>query len=421
MLQNVEDISPTTKRLEINVPSDVIQSESDSVYNHIRATANIPGFRPGKVPQSILIKKFGKNVEAQVIEKVVPEFYMKAVKEANLEPVGYPNLSDKIEITPGQPLSFSVTIEVKPVLGDLNYGDIKLKKITFIVENEEIDKQLAHLQESKALYSVTDEPLKEDDMAIINSDSYIDGQITEEMSHKEFPLILGSEGMPREFSEALIGKNKGDSVEFTIKIEEDFQNETIAGKEILFKVKVTEAKKKNLPPLDDELAKEADCKNMDELKEKIKENLGKRKESQINLDYKRDILNELIKRHDFSVPDVMAREELESLVNQVKQDAMRKNEILKPDDELSKENEQTANDNVKGVIILDAIGKKENIEVTDDDMNSTMEEIASRNNLKMEELKRLYSAREGSIDALKSRLFADKVLDFILEKTTIED
>jgi trigger factor len=394
MLQNVEDISPTTKRLKINVPSDVIQSESDSVYNHIRATANIPGFRPGKV---------------------------KAVKEANLEPVGYPNLSEKIEITPGQPLSFSVTVEVKPILGDLSYGDIKLKKKTFTVENDEIDKAITLLQESKALYSVTDEPLKEDDMAIINSESYIDGQITEELSHKEFPYILGSEGMPREFTEALIGKKKGDSVEVKIKFEEDFQNKTIAGKEVLFKIEATETKKKNLPPLDDELAKEADCKNMDELKAKIKENLGKRKESQINLDYKKDILNELIKRHDFSVPDVMAKEELESLVDQVKQDAMRKNEIIKPDDELRKENEQTATDNVKGVIILDAIGKKENIEVTDDDMNSTMEEIASRNNLKLEELKRLYSVREGSIDALKSRLFADKVLDFILEKTTIED
>jgi trigger factor len=421
MLQNVEDISPTTKRLEINVPSDVIQSESDSVYNHIRATANIPGFRPGKVPQSILVKKFGKNVEAQVIEKVVPEFYMKAVKEANLEPVGYPNLSEKIEITPGQPLSFSVTVEVKPILGDLSYGDIKLNKKTFTVENDEIDKAITLLQESKALYSVTDEPLKEDDMAIINSESYIDGQITEELSHKEFPYILGSEGMPREFTEALIGKKKGDSVEVKIKFEEDFQNKTIAGKEVLFKIEATETKKKNLPPLDDELAKEADCKNMDELKAKIKENLGKRKESQINLDYKKEILNELIKRHDFSVPDVMAKEELESLVDQVKQDAMRKNEIIKPDDELRKENEQIATDNVKGVIILDAIGKKENIEVTDDDMNSTMEEIAFRNNLKLEELKRLYSVREGSIDALKSRLFADKVLDFILEKATIED
>jgi trigger factor len=410
MLQNVEDISPTTKRLKINVPSDVIQSESDSVYNHIRATANIPGFRPGKVPQSILVKKFGKNVEAQVIEKVVPEFYMKAVKEANLEPVGYPNLSEKIEITPGQPLSFSVTVEVKPILGDLSYGDIKLNKKTFTVENDEIDKAITLLQESKALYSVTDEPLKEDDMAIINSESYIDGQITEELSHKEFPYILGSEGMPREFTEALIGKKKGDSVEVKIKFEEDFQNKTIAGKEVLFKIEATETKKKNLPPLDDELAKEADCKNMDELKAKIKENLGKRKESQINLDYKKDILNELIKRHDFSVPDVMAKEELESLVDQVKQDAMRKNEIIKPDDELRKENEQIATDNVKGVIILDAIGKKENIEVTDDDMNSTMEEIAFRNNLKLEELKRLYSVREGSIDALKSRLF-----------TTIED
>jgi len=421
MLQEIEEISPTTRRLKIDVPSDVIQSETDSVYNNLRMTTNIPGFRAGKAPRAILEKKFGKNVEAQIIEKVVPEFYLKAVKEAKIEPVNYPNIEDKIEIKPGQPLSFSVTVEIKPVLEDIKYQDIVLKKRTFTVEKDEADKSIEMLQESKALYAVTENQLKDGDMAIVDSDAFVDDKSMEELSYKEYPLVLGSEAMPLEFSKALQGKKNGDTVEVMIKFDKDDPNKTIAGKEVLFKVTIKEAKEKHLPPLDDAFAQEAECENMDALRNKILENLNKRKESQINLEYKKEILDELVKRHEFAVPASMIQGEIDSLIHQAKENAERSGEAVKPNDELKTEFESRATDNVKSVMLLEAIGKNENIEVNDADTRDAIEEIATRNNLKPEEVTKLYTVREGSMDALKSRLFADKVLEFILEKTTIED
>jgi len=421
MLQEIEEISPTTRRLKINVPSEVIQSETDSVYNNLRMTTNIPGFRAGKAPRAMLEKKFGKNVEAQIIEKIVPEFYLKAVKEAKIEPVNYPNIEDKIEIKPGQPLSFSVTVEIKPVLEDIKYQDIVLKKKTFTVEKEEADKSIEMLQENKALYAVTENQLKDGDMAIVDSDAFVDDKSMEELSYKEYPLVLGSEAMPKEFSKALIGKKNGGTVEVRINFDKDDPNKTIAGKEVLFKVTIKEAKKKHLPPLDDELAQEAGCENMDALRNKILENLNKRKESQVNLEYKKEILDELVKRHEFAVPASMIQGEIDSLINQVKENAERSGEAVKPDEELKTEFESKATDNVKSVMLLEAIGKDENIEVNDADTKDAIEEIATRNNLKPEEVTKLYTVREGSMDALKSRLFADKVLEFILEKTTIKD
>lgn len=421
MLQEIEEISPTTRRLKINVPSDVIQSETDSVYNNLRMTTNIPGFRTGKAPRAILEKKFGKNVEAQIIEKVVPEFYLKAVKEAKIEPVNYPNIEDKIEIKPGQPLSFSVTVEIKPVLEDIKYQDIVLKKKTFTVEKDEADKSIEMLQESKALYAVTENQLKDGDMAIVDSDAFVDDKSMEELSYKEYPLVLGSEAMPLEFSKALQGKKNGDTVEVMIKFDKDDPNKTIAGKEVLFKVTIKEAKEKHLPPLDDAFAQEAECENMDALRNKILDNLNKRKESQINLEYKKEILDELVKRHEFAVPASMIQGEIDSLINQAKENAEKSGETVKPDEELKTEFESRATDNVKSVMLLEAIGKNENIEVNDADTKDAIEEIATRNNLKPEEVTKLYTVREGSMDALKSRLFADKVLEFILEKTTIED
>ena len=423
MLQEIEELTPTTRKLTINVPADVIQSESNTIYNQLQVTAKIPGFRAGKVPQSILEKKFSKNVETEIIEKIVPRFYMEAVKEANIEPVNYPNVEDKIFIKPGEPLSFTVTVEIKPEIKEINYEGIVLKGKTSEVEDSEVDKAIESLREGKALYSATEDALEESDMAIINSDAFIDGEPKNEFSHKDYPLVIGSKEMPEEFSTALKGKKKGDEVEVKIKFDEDMPNDALKGKTLLCKVKITDGKKKNLPPLDNEFAEsieDAGCKTIEELKKKMHDSLKDRKDSQTNLEYKQEIINELLKRHDFDVPDSMVKGEIDSLVDQTKEDAMRRNETLKSDEELAKELKTTAKDNIRSVLILETVGKKDNIEVTDDDVKKAMEEIASRNNLKIEELMKLYGAREGSLDAMKSRLFADKVMDFILEKSTIE-
>ncbi|RJQ23166.1 MAG: trigger factor [Nitrospiraceae bacterium] len=420
MLQQVEEISPTRKRLKISVPSDVIKSETDLVYNKIRTTTKIPGFRPGKAPQAILEKRFSKDVEAQVIEKVVPQFYLKALMEAKLEPVTYPDIEEKMELTPGQPLSFTVTVEVKPEIGDLSYEGIILKEGKTGVEEEDVDKTVELMRETRSLFSVTEDALNENDMAVISYDAYFEDKLMEDESHKDFPLILNSREMPEEFCKALTGKKKGDNAEVKIKYADSHLNKNIAGKEVLFKIVITEGKKKNVPPLNDDFATEAGFSSLEEMKNKIREGLSERKKSQMNLAYKKEILNELIKRHDFDVPVSMLRGEIESLIYQTKQDAGRSGEPVKPEEELAKELEPVAKDNVKSVILLEAIGRKEKIEISDDDIRKAVDEIAVRNNLKPEEVMRLYAVREGSMDAMKSRLFADKVLEFILEKATIK-
>ncbi len=420
MLQEIEELSPTKRKLKINIPQDVIQSESDSAYNQIRSTVKIPGFRQGKVPQAILVKKFAKDVEAQIIEKVVPEYYMKAIKEADVEPVSYPNIDDKLVITPDQPLSFSVTVEIKPVIENLSIDNIMLKEKLVVVEDKEIDKALNSMREAKALFAVSEDELKEGDMAIVDSEGYIDNELKEEMTYKEFPFLLGSQEMPKEFGDALTGKKKGETAEAKINIEADNPNKTIAGKEILFKITVKETKKKHIPPLDDDFAKESDCETVEELKKKVHENISSWKKDQNNLEYKKDILNELLTRHDFAVPESMVKGEIESIIEREQQEATRKGLPVKSQDELTKENETVARDNIKSVILLETIGKKEKIQVSDEEVKHAINEIAARNNLKPEEVTKLYAVREGSMEALKSRLFADKVLDYILEKSTIE-
>jgi len=420
MLQEIEDITPTTKKLKINIPPDIIEAEINSAYNKLRANVKIPGFRPGKVPQALLKKRFGKEVEAQVVEKIVPEFYAKAIKEAKLEPVTYPDIDGEMELKPSQPLSFTATVEVKPDVGDVNYEGIVLQKRTFSVEEEEVEKVLKSLQESRAVYAVSEEEIKEGDMAIINYEVWIDGQLNQELSRKEYPLIQGSDMMPQEVNNALLGKRKGEAFEVKVKFEDTHPNKTIAGKEVLFNITITETKKKTIPSLDDEFAKGFNCNNIEELKEKIRNDITEQKKGQINSEYKKELINYLINNHNFEVPASMVDRELEYLIFEAKQKAMGKGEPLKSDEELRKEYENTARDNVKGAILLEAIGKRENVQVSDNDLNEVIKEIASRSNLNPEDVKRFYITREGSLDSLKNKIFAEKVLDHILEKAVIK-
>jgi len=417
MLQEIKDVTPTTKRITINIPADVIKAEFNSSYNKLRAVARIPGFRQGKAPQAILEKRFGKDIEAEVMQKIIPEFYSKAIEEAKIEPVGYPNIEGDLDLKPDQPLSITFTVEVKPDLAKLNYEDITLEKKEILVEDDEVAKAIEILQESKILYSVTEEDIKEGDLAVIDGDAFIDGEKKEELSYREYPFIQGSETMPEEFSAAVLGKKKGEEVEVKLSFEGDHPNKSIAGKEILFKVNIKETKKKNIPPLDDEFAKEFECDNMEELRKKVRDNISERKESEINLGYKKEILNRLIKEHDFEVPASMLKSEIDAFIEQLNESAAKRGESVRPEQEIRREYEDTARGNVKSLLILEAIGKKENITVNEDDTKKAINEIAVRHNLKPEEVTKIYSVREGSLDALKSRLFGDKVLEFLLGKS----
>jgi trigger factor len=421
MLHEIKEVTPTTKRITINIPADVVKAEFDSSYNKLRSVARIPGFRQGKAPQAILEKRFGKDVEAEVIQKIVPEYYSKAISEAHIDPVGYPDIEGGVEIKPGQPLSLTFVVEVKPDIGEMKYEGIVLDRKTASVDDEEIERAVKTLQESKVLYSVTEEAIKEGDLAVIYGDAFIEGEKREELSYKEYPFIHGSEAVPAEFSKEVLGRKKGEEFEVKLNFEKDHPNKTIAGKEILFKVKLTETKKRNVPPLDDEFAKEFECKDMEELRKKVRDNITERKESEINLGYKKEILNRLIKDHDFEVPASMLKAEIDTFIEQLNESAAKRNEAIRQEEDIRKEYEETARGNVKSVLILEAIGKKENITVNEEDVKKALNEISARHNLKPEEVMKIYSVREGSLDALKSRLFGDKVLEFLLGKSVIQE
>ena len=427
MLQEVKEITPTTKKLRISIPQEVIEQEFVRAYDKLRASVKIPGFRAGKVPQAILEKRFARDIEAQVMEKVVPEFYSKAIEEAGLSPVAYPSIDEKFEIVRSRPLSFTITVEVKPEIKNLSYEGIKLKEAAFSVEEAGVDAAIKAMQEGRALFKVSEDAISDGDMAVIDCDAFIDGVSVNDLSVKDYPFIVHpshvvqdeDEEINKKLNDALLGKKKGDAVDFKVHFNAAHQNKTIAGKEVFLKAAITEVKKKFVPEMDDEFIKSFGCGDMDELKKKVHDDLFKKKKNNADMIYKKELLNALISSNDFEAPSSMVETELEALVHDIKQNAEQKGETPKGDDELRQAFRQTARDNVKGVLILEAIGNKEKTEVTEDDINRYINELAAVYRIKPEEVKKLFFAKEGSLEGLKSRLGADKVLELVLEKAVI--
>lgn len=431
MLKSIEDINTTKKRLRIEIPADVIEKEISDSLEKLKHKAKIPGFRPGMAPISLIEKRFGKEVEAEVLDKVIPEYYRNALKEAELIPVAMPVFDKDTDFKRNNPLNLSFTIEVMPKIENLNYENIKIEDIPMVVDETDIEDYLKRLREEKVIYEVAEKEVELDDLVTFDySDCKIIGEESPP-SIKEEVLKIGNEIFPPDIMERVMGKKKDDIVEFTTTFNEICKSKVLAGKTVDMKFVIKEIKKKNLPVIDDEFAKDVGFENISEMREKIKEKIYAAKKEHIKRIQKARIVNKLIESHNFEVPDVLVNKEMESLMMEEslsqKEPKETISEMKSPEQE-KKDFENLRADmgnravrNVQASIIIDAIGKKEGITVTDDEVNERVSLIAQRLSATPEAVMNFYKYKEGSLEGLRHSIFEDKVMDMLLSKASIED
>jgi trigger factor len=444
LLQAVEDISSTKKRLRIEIPSDIIEKEIEDSLERVRQKTNLPGFRPGKAPMNLIEKRFGKRVEAEVLEKVIPEFYGKALKEADLKPVAMPVLDEQFTFQRNSPLNLSLTVEVIPKIENLDYAAIKAKDVHVVVDEAELENALKNLQEQKALYQVAEKEIEKDDLVTFD---YVDCELVEgetPPSLREEVLKLGNELLPKDIEEKLIGRKKGDTVEFTTSFEKDFKVKELVGKALQVKIMINEVKHKVLPAIDDEFAKDVGYGSISELKEKIKENLYQFKKDQATKIQKAELVRQLTESNDFEIPETLLNNELDSLIMQESISGKRSekleeakrhddsgsveaiSEVKKPDlqdqseEEMRSALKEKALRNVRASVLIRAIGQKEGITVTEDEVKDRISVIAKRLSAQPEAVMNFYRTKDGSLEGLRQMIFEDKVLDLLFSRATIE-
>jgi trigger factor len=410
MIKNLEHISETKKRLTVEIPADVIEQRIKQELANVGRKAKIPGFRQGKAPISLLEKRFGENVEADVLNKIVPEYYAKAMKEAKLSPVSHPEF-EKSDHERNNPLVMTFTVEVLPEIKDLKYEGIKVKARESEVTDEEIETALKRVQAERMSYESVDRPAEKNDLLTV------DFEVVEEGKEEKGQIIkVGSDQFPKELSDELEGKKTGEAFEVKLAFPDDHISE-YKGRTVTFKGDVKEIKILTLPDVDEKLAKDIGFQSLSALRDSLKADMKNAKEGQDRKKQIVELIEKLIESHDFPAPEGMLESELSSLLTSEKRKEENKD---KKDDELKEQLRPEAAKNAKAAVLLTVIGEKENIDVTEEEMKEKIFELSQMTQIPPQNLVEMYMSKDGSLEGLRYGVFKEKVAALIHSKAVIE-
>ena len=420
MKVTVEDISPVKKKLHIQVLPDAIGREMQKAVADASKTAKIPGFRPGKAPKNVVEKHYQAEIQSEVMNRLISEAYLNALNENGLIAIDMPNITNISPFEKDAPLNFTALVEVRPKFDLGTYEGIEVKDAPVEATDDDVMKTLDRLREMYAQLEVVEgQSLDKDHTAIIDFEGFHDGKSIAGAQAKDYTLILGTGSLIPGFEEQLIGMNKGETREITVSFPADYNNKALAGKDATFTVTLKEVKKKILPELNDEFAKDiGDHKNVDELKARIREDIEIRKKNEIATNQREEIINKLVDAHVFEVPEGMVERELMSMARSQAMRAARQGMDIKNFDiaQFRLTNRDLAVKRVKGFLLLDEIADREAIEVADDEVNMALAAAAQGAGRKLDEVRKHYETQEGAMDDLKISLIHEKTLAHLLSK-----
>ncbi|GMT47007.1 MAG: trigger factor [bacterium] len=409
MQKTVEDINPTKKKFVVEIPVDVLEHKIEEALRNLGRTTKIPGFRPGKVPLSLLERRYGKDVEMDVIERLIPEYYVMAIKEEALFPVAAP-VFEEYDFKRKTPLKMTFTVEFLPEIKDLKYEGYTVKEETVDVTDEEVEETTRRLLTEKSTYEVVDDTISDGDLVVV------DYEVVEEDQKVTGQFIkIGSDIIPREISEALKGRKSGEPFEVTASFPDDYVNKNFCGKTLTLKGSINEVKRLKKADLNDEFARDLGYEDLEKLKEAVRESLENVKKEMSENRQKAELIEQLVKDNEFDIPETLLESELNALVAEEK----------KKDPELDVEKaredlKEQAVRNVKANILLDVIAEKEKVEVTDDEMKKRIVEIANSMYLSPENFVDLYLKNEGAMGEFRQNIVREKALDIVFQKAVGE-
>lgn len=422
MIIDIEEIGPCTKQLKIEVPQEVYTREEDKAYRELSKKAKIPGFRKGKVPRKYLQKMHYDLIKKDVLNKIIPESYYKAVEEKGLIPIGNPRL-ENIHHEKDSPLTFTATIDILPPLEVKNYEGLEFTKNIARITDEDVEKELNYYKESFATYeAISDRAVKEGDLVIIDYDGIMNDKPMPGVEFKSFPLVIGSNSLIEGLEKGIIGMNKNEEKDISLVYPSDFANKEFAGKEAIFRVKVNEIKLKKTSEINDKFIKDEMGKNMTlkELKEEIRQNQGKREKLTADSKLSRDIVDKLIELNPLEIPQTLVEDQINYMVDDFKQ-KMRLRGIK--DEELQSDRGKFRKDAIriiKGTLIQQKISEMEKIELDDKEIEEALTEISGERKIAKEKLK-ISMQKDDSYKNFLDELKRRKVMNVIQSKLKIKE
>ncbi|MHB8655255.1 MAG: trigger factor [Terriglobia bacterium] len=412
------------KELVIEIPVDVVRREADTVTAQYTKMARIPGFRPGRAPASLIRTRFRDDIKSEVVQTLLPKFFETLIKDQKLSVVGQPHFDD-LKFEDDKPLTVKATFEVYPTFELKDYKGLEAEEDAATVADADIDQTLDKLRERAAAFeAVPDRPAQDEDYLDV---SYHGRDVKDPESRpveaREAMVHLGGKGTVAGFTENLRGVKPGEVREFNVTYPDDYPQKGMAGKTYHYRVEVQSIKKKVVPAADDDLAKTiSEFSTLDELRNKIREDLKEGRQHRVEAETKQKLMDALLAAHDFPVPQALVETQvdhkLENTLSQLLSQGIDPRTIEIDWKKIREDSRPDATREVQGSLILEKIAEAEKIEVTAEEVDEIIRGMAQERRETPAALKTRLT-RDGILARIESSRRNQKALDLIYRSAKI--
>ena len=419
------DVNDTRKNLVVEIPSEVVDAEIDRLARKYSRTARVPGFRPGKVPARLVKQRFREQILHDVAHDLIPRAVDDALRERGVEPVDTPDIRDVV-VEEGQPLKFTASFETVPPIEPGDYEAIQLRRPPVSIEEAEVDRALEQLRQHAARHEpVEDRPIAAGDTVVVDLTRQMagPGASGQPERHENVSVEIGAAVNPPGFDDELVGLAAGAQKTFTVHYPSEYAIKELAGAEVTYEIEVKGIKRRVVPNLDDEFAKDiGEFGTLDELRERVRADLVKEAEQNADRQLRADLLRALAERVTFEVPSALVDREvdrrIEDFVRRLLEQRVDPRQTNIDWEEFRRNQQAPATESVKAALVLDEVARREGLSVTSEDLDRDVALLAERTARTVPAV-RAQLEKEGGLARLGAGLRREKAVDFLLSRATI--
>lgn len=428
MAVKCEEVEKNLVKLTFEVSSEEFDKAIDRAYNKNKSKFNVPGFRKGKAPKNVVYKMYGKTAfYDEALNDLLPQAYETALKESGVEAVARPEF-DVEEIKEGEPVVYTALVTTKPEVKLGEYKGIKVAKIDYTVSDEDVDKDIeAARQKNSRLVSIDDRAVQSGDIAVIDFEGFVDGTAFEGGKGEDYELEIGSNTFIPGFEDQLIGASIDDLVDVNVTFPEEYHAEELKGKDALFKVKINDIKVREIPELDDDFASEvSEFDTLEEYRADVRKQLEEKAKEKAEGETQNAVIEKAVENAEFEVPEKMIENQINNMINDFAQrlsyQGMNLDMYLQYTgstiDQMKEQYREGAVKQVNAGLVLEAIAKAEGIEVSPEELELNLVDMAKKYGMELDKLKELIS--EAELDGIRKEMEFQKTIEMLTNNAVAE-
>jgi trigger factor len=426
----VENLAPCKKLVRVEVDAQKVDETLDTITKQFQREANLPGFRPGKAPREMVVRKYSKDIEDEAKRKLISEAYKSALEQQKLDVLGYPDI-EEIQFSRGQPLQFAATIETSPEFELPEYKGIPVQKEDRSVTDPDVQRALQVLSESRTAFKTVERACQTGDITVVNFTGTCEGKPITEIAptakglteQKNFWVEIGSNSFIPGFAEQILGTKAGDKRTVNVEFPADFVTSELAGKKGVYEVEIVEVKEKELPPIDDAFAKLYGAEDLEKLRAGVRRDLENELNYKNNKSVRTQLVRSLLNRINFELPETAVAHETRNVVYDIVQEntkrGVSRDVIEQQKEQIYSAATQGAKERVKVAFLLQKIAEKEDIKVSQEEIAQRVGQLAATYQIPPQKFLKDLQKRNGLIE-IYDQIMNEKVLDMLQENAKVE-